>query len=487
MSNLPLDDIVKIDVNLSPRSAVRKGFNLGLIIGTSDVINVKDRVKLYSGLDSMAEDGFTPDMPEYKAASIYFSQQKKPTRVAIGRHVKMETELKELIELTVTAKADSVDGNFIINIQPETPEAGNKFVYKTAASSITTPEYDKVLTSGWTDVINGESITAAVGHLILVAEVDADNKAKKVGKASIGGDSIPLGLPVPEVMGETLLSALSACRRKNTDWYACLYCGAAKEDILTIAKYVETAKPSSVQFYTIDDNSALTGESDSIFAQLKALNFMRSIGQYSKTPDAAAGIMGYAMGANTKTSRSAYTLMHKPVTGIMPDDLSETQVNYLQKVNGNYYISRGCDGEYSMFENGVMANGTWFDEVINLDMMVNDMQLAILDLLRSRPKIPQTESGTSEIKLAIIPCIKKMRLIGFIAPGIWNGPAIWLTEDYCALETGDMLTDGYLVISEPVDNQTQADRDARIAPPIYTPIKLAGAIHTVLVQIDVNR
>ncbi len=120
-------------------------------------------------------------------------------------------------------------------------------------------------------------------------------------------------------------------------------------------------------------------------------------------------------------------------------------------------------------------------------MLVNDMQLAIFDLLKSRPKIAQTEAGMNDIKLAIKPALNKMRLVGFIAPGKWNGPDIWLTEDYCPLATGDMLSDGYLILSEPIDNQSQADRDARKAPNIYTPIKLAGAIHTVLVQIDVNR
>jgi hypothetical protein len=214
---------------------------------------------------------------------------------------------------------------------------------------------------------------------------------------------------------------------------------------------------------------------------------MRSIGQYSVTPDAVAGIMGYAMGANIKTARSAFTLMHKRVTGVAPDNLSETQVFYLLKANGNYYVSRGFDGEYSMFETGTMANGTWFDEVLNLDMLVNDMQLAILDLLVSRPKIPQTEEGMNDIKLSMLPSLRNSRRIGFIAPGRWNGPNLWLTEDLLALETGDMLDKGYLVVSEPVDEQSQADRDARKAPPIYTPLKLAGAIHTVLVQIDVNR
>ena len=134
-----------------------------------------------------------------------------------------------------------------------------------------------------------------------------------------------------------------------------------------------------------------------------------------------------------------------------------------------------------MFESGVMANGTWFDEMINLDMLANNMQLSIMDLLKSTNKIPQTESGVTQIKLAIKPDLDKMVTTGFLAPGVWNGPPI------LTLATGDTLPDGYIILSEAIADQSQADRDARIAPPIYTPLKLAGAIHSVVLQIDVNR
>ena len=64
MSNLKLDDIVKVIINLSPKSAVRKGFNVALIIGDSNVISTEQRVVLFSGLEEMAEAGFTEKLPE---------------------------------------------------------------------------------------------------------------------------------------------------------------------------------------------------------------------------------------------------------------------------------------------------------------------------------------------------------------------------------------------------------------------------------------
>ena len=46
---------------------------------------------------------------------------------------------------------------------------------------------------------------------------------------------------------------------------------------------------------------------------------------------------------------------------------------------------------------------------------------------------------------------------------------------------------GYLIQSEAMAEQSQTERDARNAPPIYVSLKLAGAIHHVTIQVDVNR
>ena len=391
MSNLKLDDIVKVIVNLSPKSAVRKGFNLALIIGDSEVIPIEKRVAVYSGLEEMAEAGFTGDMPEYQAAQLYFSADKKPSRLAVGRRYK-------------ATGTEEVEG---------------------------TEEIEEI------------------------EEMEKEN--------------------------ETMLQALQACRAKNTDWYAVSYCGATKQEILEIAGYVESAYPSCVQFFTTSDRDTLEAEEGNLFELLKQKSYRRSIGQYSQTPDAVAAIMGYAMGANTATINSAYTLKFKTEVGVIPDDLTSQQVTNLTKNNGNYYVSRGSDDAYNMFENGVMSDGTWFDEILNLDMLANNMQMSIMDLLKSRPKIPQTEAGVLSIKLAIKADLDKAVRIGFIAPGVWNGP------DILELSQGDSMPEGYMILSEPIAEQSQADRDARMAPPIYTPLKLAGAVHSVVLQVDVNR
>lgn len=74
-----------------------------------------------------------------------------------------------------------------------------------------------------------------------------------------------------------------------------------------------------------------------------------------------------------------------------------------------------------------------------------------------------------------------MNNVGFISAGVWK------SDDILGLSYGDTLPKGYMIQSQPIDEQSQADRDARKAPPIYVSLKLAGAIHHVTVQCDVNR
>lgn len=109
------------------------------------------------------------------------------------------------------------------------------------------------------------------------------------------------------------------------------------------------------------------------------------------------------------------------------------------------------------------------------------MQLGLMDLLYQNNKIAQTEGGMTQLKDAVKVVCDDMNRVGFIASGVWNA------NDILNLKKGDTLPNGYLIQSEPIDQQSQADRDARKAPPIYVSLKLAGAIHHVTVQVDVNR
>jgi len=71
--------------------------------------------------------------------------------------------------------------------------------------------------------------------------------------------------------------------------------------------------------------------------------------------------------------------------------------------------------------------------------------------------------------------------VGFLGPGTWTGANI------LNLKTDDPLPAGYLVQAPALSTQTQADRELRKSVPLYIAIKEAGAVHSVLIGVYVNR
>ncbi len=96
---------------------------------------------------------------------------------------KIESTPSTLGELDVTSAAGTVAvGDTVISINPTTPTAGNKFVYK-LGTSYTSFAYDAPLTTGWTELDHEDVVAAGASTKITVAEVTADGRARKRGIA----------------------------------------------------------------------------------------------------------------------------------------------------------------------------------------------------------------------------------------------------------------------------------------------------------------
>lgn len=279
--------------------------------------------------------------------------------------------------------------------------------------------------------------------------------------------------------GETWTQAVAACKAANSMWYGIYIANdsLAVADHQAVATAVETM--TAAYFYDDDSDAAKGNGTTDVFATLKGLSIHRSFGVFSKTPYAGAAALGFAMGANNGAPGSSYTMAYKPMVGVLPDDLSESDIANLANKNANYYITRG--GTYNVLEHGCTADGTWFDELIGLDQLSNDIQLGCMDLLaHTKTKIPYTDPGAMQFVLACNDACDSAVRRGFIAPGIWDGPTI------LDLENGDALDAGYLNQAEPVADQPKANKSLRICPPIYCAVILAGAIHSVTIKVNVE-
>ncbi|WP_221931090.1 DUF3383 family protein, partial [Telmatospirillum sp. J64-1] len=163
-----------------------------------------------------------------------------------------------------------------------------------------------------------------------------------------------------------------------------------------------------------------------------------------------------------------------------PDALSETQARALEAKRCNVFAA--YDNDTAIFQEGVMAGAAYFDEIHGLDWLQNAIQTECWNLLyQSKTKIPQTDSGVNQLVTAIEGVLGEAVNNGLVAPGTWNA------DGFGQLERGDYLPKGFYVYAQAIAAQPQSEREQRKAPPIQVAVKLAGAVHSVDVAIDVNR
>jgi hypothetical protein len=286
--------------------------------------------------------------------------------------------------------------------------------------------------------------------------------------------------------GETPLQAVSACAVASSGWYAVMFSASAMptdQDILAIASYVEAVTPARIFGTVTSDTAAITTpDTTSIAYKLSALKLSRTVVQYSSTaPHAIAAFFGRALNVNFNQNKSTITMMYKQEVLVPAENLTESQAAQLKSTNCNVFVN--YNNGTAIVQEGKVAGGRFFDEVHGLDWLQNAIQNNVYNLVyQSQTKIPQTNAGVGMIIAVVNQTLDQAVANGLIAEGRWNSSTV-----FGALNMGDYLKSGYYVYVAPVESQTQADREARICPPIQIATKMAGAIHTVAITVNVNR
>lgn len=492
MGKLPLSDIVNVNVNVSKTSTALVTLNLGLIIGQSAVISSDQRVQIYASLNSMLTAGFTTTSPEYLAAQLYFAQSPTPNQVAIGRWQSPETALAAVIAcrtintnwyavyvcqavkadilaiasyidtatpttafLYTTHDADVLAGTIGNVMQTLQSRSVHKTVGLYSTSNTKTSGYETGATGGSTDISAGTATTFKIA-------IDGDVTPHSITLTVTG---LTTGVLIATAM-QTAIKALSPTYPA--------YANVTVQFLNNV--YVITSGSTGI----LSSVAITAGAANDVATVLKigaANGAIDTVGTITYQ-DGAASILGYAMGANTGLANSAYTLMFKTLPGINTEDLTETQLTYIESVNGNVYVNRG--GTYNILETGVTSDGTFFDQILGLDLLSNNIQISIMNLLQSVPKIPYSDAGVDMLVNTITGPCETAKTTGFIAPGIWKAAPYW------TIKTGDSLPSGYKVMADSVANQSSSNANARIAPPIYVAIKLAGAIQHVNILVTAS-
>jgi hypothetical protein len=414
----------------------------------------------------MLADGFSTTSPEYICAGIYFSQSPQPQAIYIGR--------QDLTAISAAAvDSGSAGTGYVVGDVVTVTQSGGSFgnleVSSVAAGVVT----------GLT-IIPGQQGT---GYSVAS------------GLSTTGGTGTGLEVNISAI-GESCVQAMMACRLANPQWYPCMITSAVDADHIACAAYAQT-QVGTVYFGTTGDVAVLNGSPNNVLKTIFAVNSSRTWMQFATTQSGlvpnqiyfVAAVMGQAMASNSQLANSAFTEKFSggvSLVGVVTEPgLSVSQIANIEGTapalgpNGNLFLNYA--NSFEVLEQGtMMAANVFFDQVLNLDILASNIQFAILNLLTSVPKVPQTDAGQQLLIQAVESALDTALATGFIAPGTWEGQTI------LSLTPGTALPTGFRVQSPKYNTLTQAQIQARQAPPIYVALIEAGAVHSLTIEVVVQ-
>ncbi|HIE1924562.1 TPA: DUF3383 domain-containing protein [Pseudomonas aeruginosa] len=493
MQTLAVSDVVSVQVVMSPKAAATRDFGALLILGSSPVVDVNERIRQYSSLDGVVAD-FGTGAPEYLAANLYYSQSPQPETLFVGRWAKTATSallkggalsdaqqaLANFTAVTAGGMKITIDGTLKTLSAVDLSAVTNL----NGVASAVTAKLGASGTCVWNAAFDRFEITSSTtGATSTITYASAPTTGTDIS-ALLGLVTGVASAPVDGVAAESLVDAVADIAGMSNAWYGLLVADStlSESDVLSVAAFIEGSGQSRIFGFATQNALALDGTSTTdIVAKLKAANYKRTFVQFSSSsPYAAASIFGRAFTVNFQGNNTTITLKFKQEPGVTAEGLNETQAAALKAKNCNVFVNYSNDT--AIIQEGVMANGYFFDEVHGLDWLQNDLQTAVYNLLyTSTTKIPQTDQGINRIVTTICQRLDQAVANGLVAPGQWNGP------EFGALKTGQFLSTGYYVYAPPVATQSQADRESRKAPVIQVAVKLAGAVHFADIIVNVNR
>jgi hypothetical protein len=302
-------------------------------------------------------------------------------------------------------------------------------------------------------------------------------------------------------IGESPVQAVAACRLQNPDWYIVQYVGTAIDsDYLAIAAFVESS-PATVHFVTSSEAGIPNGTTSTLPGLLQAAKYRRTLVMYSTTQGnvypnnqyAVAGAAGYAMGANSEAPGSYFDLNNKTLEGIAPEPLTATQILNIRGACDRTVNGLNCNllvnyqnKAYTLFQLGTMSDGTWFDEVLFVDMLVADIQASLMAYITSVGAIPINNAGVQTCKSIISAACQRSQTIGFMATsGIWQEGKIGIGAG--SLNFNDAMPSGYFLYAPLVSSLSPAQRSARVMPPITVAMIEAQSMHSLAISLQVQQ
>ena len=455
---IPISDIIQVNIAVSPNAVAVGGFGPLLFLSKqfSPAPGERVPVRQYTSMAAVSAD--FPSGEIYKAALAWYSQKPTPKYFLVGA-ITNET-LVPATHGTVTASSaatlDTIKAltSGVISINIDGKDLSTAPINFSSAKDF----------AAAASMVNAAFATAGIEATMSQTTGTFKISASSTGSTStIGGvygpaaaafklDTASNPVFVQGVDEKSIGSDLSAILDSTFDFFFVAidrkYRGsAAGDNQMTVAKWAEASE--KVFGWADNDPNILVVGADSSFKRAKEQNLQRTLLVYDASDNGdeypEVSILGRASTVNFNVANSALVLAFKQGPAIKTADLSPNQLAALERVNGNAFINVGGN---TMFYNGKMADGTWFDTVQGVSWLTAKIRANVFNLFyTSTTKIPWTDTGVALVNQQVTLALELAVTNGLIAPGYDN--------------EGTFYADGYKVLSTDLALM-QSQKGARI-------------------------
>lgn len=482
MGDIPVSSVVTVTIGVAPTFPTRAGFGTLNIVGSSNVIGILERSRVYNTIQGVEAD-FGLDAEEVKAARVYYSQVPSPRQLVISRRVgaPVGAELRggANAETSLAAWRAVLAGALKVNIGGVAAD-----VTGLVFSNVNTlPAVASIVQAGIRAVADATSAyTAAVvtyknGRFYLTSGETGPTSVIGLATAPATGTDISGMLnwtfetnarTTNGSAEETPVQALAAAQDVNQDWYGIGFTKEVRdnESLLEAAAWAQ-ARVKMLGFDTEDRENLDPANEGSLAYQLDQGAYSRTLGAFNDTAGEYAAISALArlFTTNYNVANSALTLKFKQMPTITPADLRASEKAALDKIHLNAYYDVGGN---PMFGEGWMFGGRFADEVHGLDWLQNAVETNVFGKLYTDPtKTEMTDSGVASLQQQVEKALDQGVNNGLLAPGY--------------LPDGTYLAKGYATSAVKVRDHNQSDKEARQGPPISFTAIGAGAIHGITI------
>ena len=193
----------------------------------------------------------------------------------------------------------------------------------------------------------------------------------------------------------------------------------------------------------------------------------------------AASYMARVHTVNFAAEKSALT-MHLKELSVAAEEYTQTEVNNAKMVGLDLYTT-------IKLTPAILTSGAnvFTDERYNLIALVDFIQVDMYNLLKlTGTKIPQTRRGVNQLIDQAEKTTRQFVRAGVAAPGTWSSPDYFGNRE--TFEQS-IINNGFYWLAGSLADQAQNSREARESPVLQGAVKMAGAVHSVDLIINVNR